>query len=106
MESKLLNLMLYRQTLLQKHLWNKLKELEMQMELQKSFLSELKEASGYLSTGFSTSELRNFPVVDELEVPKNVLDGLPTLENGVLEITEKGQEVDLFAGRHPLECQE
>jgi len=59
--------MLYRQTLLQKHLWNKLKEMGMQLEVMKTFLGELKDATDYFNTGFGENELTGFPVVINTE---------------------------------------
>jgi len=77
MESKLLNLMLYRQTLLQKHLWNKLKEMEMQLEMMKTFLGELKDATDYFKTDFGKNELTGFPIVDDFPKQEKKVEKKP-----------------------------
>lgn len=87
METKLLNLMLYRQTLLQKHLWNQIKEIQMQLQIQKSFLAELKDATNYFKSEFGQNELAGFPTIIGTEVNMNV-------------------DTELYAGRHPAECLE
>ena len=78
--------MLYRQSLLVRHLSRSVKEISMQLEIQKTFLSELKDATGYFQSEFGKNELNGFPV----------------------EMTEgkSCQITDEFAGRHPSECQE
>lgn len=52
MDSRLLNVMLYRLTLMNRSLHNKLKELELQVQLHEGFIEELKEAVKYSTTDF------------------------------------------------------
>ena len=90
METKLLNLMLYRQTLLVRHLSRSVREISMQLEIQKSFLAELKDTTNYFKSEFGKNELAVFPVELEKEYDQGKSCPIP----------------DEFAGRHPLECQE
>jgi hypothetical protein len=91
MESKLLNMLLFRQSLLVRHLSNSLKEVGMQLETQKSFLAELKNATDYFKSEFGKSELEGFPVMKSTEIVPEV----------------KKRRQDVFPnGRDPLECQE
>ena len=64
MVSKLLNAMLYRQTLLQRSIMCKLKELDLQVQMNKAFLDELKDAIQYCETGFSTLEESELPKIE------------------------------------------
>jgi hypothetical protein len=87
---ELLNIMLERQSLLQGNIRNKLKELEMQLELQKSFLRELKDALQYYKTRQSKNEFTEYE--DPKEGVKNVLKGRSILLKGPLPLPQWKQD--------------
>jgi len=89
-ESKLLNLMLYRQSLLVRHLSRSVREISMQLEIQKTFLAELKDATKYFQSEFGKNELDGFPVELETKFDEGKSCTIP----------------DEFAGRNPAECLE
>jgi len=119
MESKLLNLMLYRQSLLIRHLSRSIKELGMQLEIQKTFITELKDATDYFNSEFGKNELNGFPVELKEDVSCYIDNSLfnhlnetskkekprkiPKWEQEIMAVKK---EEDPFVNRHPLECQE